>query len=32
MGGGQVVAEDLLENLLTWPKTLMHSRAEEILR
>ena len=29
MEGGQVVAEDLLENLWSWPKTLMHSRAEE---
>ena len=31
-GGGQVGAEDLLENLWTWPKTLMRSRAEEFLR
>ena len=30
--GGQVGAEDLLENLWTWPKTLLHSRAEEFLR
>ena len=27
--GEQVVAEDLLENLWAWPKTLMCSRAEE---
>ena len=31
-GGGQVGAEDLLENLWTWPKTLVRSRAEEFLR
>ena len=30
--GGQVVAEDLLKNLRTWPKTLVHSRVEEFLR
>ena len=30
--GGQVGAEDLLENLWTWPKTLVRSRAEEFLR
>ena len=30
--GGQVGAEDLLENLWAWPKTLMRSRAEEFLR
>ena len=32
MGGGQVDAEDFLENLWTWPKTLGHSRAEVFLR
>ena len=32
VGGGQVSAEDLLENLWTWPKMLMRSRAEEFLR
>ena len=31
-GGGQVGAEGLLENLWTWPKTLVHGRAEEFLR
>ena len=31
-GGGQVDAEDLLESLWTWPKTLACSRAEEFLR
>ena len=32
VGGGQVGAEGLLENLWTWPKTLVCSRAEVFLR
>ena len=32
VGGGQISAEDLLKESLTWPKTLVCSRAEEFLR